>query len=135
MLKKTIAYTDFNDEKQVKTFYFNLTKAEIVQWQLSRVGGLDAWLDKVLSTKDEPGLSELFKDLILKSYGEKSPDGQRFVKTQELRDGFEQTNAFSELYMELATKTESAVAFFNGLIPPDLLKTIQEQIKKDGTNS
>jgi hypothetical protein len=117
MLKKTITYEDFNGNTRTEDFYFNLTRAEIAEMELSTPGGLTQLLEKIVSTVDTKAISELFKDLILRSYGEKSPDGKRFIKNQELRDGFSQTNAYSDLFLELASGSESATAFVNGIIP------------------
>ena len=127
MLKKTIKYTDYNGVERTEDFYFNLNKAEIMEMQLTTVGGLDAYLKKILSAQDVPTLMGIFKDLILKSYGVKSDDGRRFIKNEKLREEFEQTEAYSILYMELSTDAESAAAFVNGIIPADVAK----QLPKD----
>ena len=127
MLKKTIKYTDCNGVERTEDFYFNLSKAEIMEMQLTTVGGLDAYLKKIISAQDMPTLMRIFKDLILKSYGVKSDDGRRFIKNEKLREEFEQTEAYSILYMELSTDAESAAAFVNGIIPADIAK----QLPKD----
>ncbi len=117
MLKKTITYVDFDDTTRTEDFYFNLTKAEVTEMELSTDGGLGKMLTKLIATQDTKRIIEIFKDLVLKSYGEKSPDGRRFIKSQELRDAFSQTQAYSELFMELATDAEASAAFVNGIIP------------------
>lgn len=127
MLKKTIKYTDYNGVERTEDFYFNLNKAEIMEMQLTTVGGLDAYLKKIISAQDMPTLMRIFKDLVLKSYGVKSDDGRRFIKNEKLREEFEQTEAYSILYMELSTDAEAAAAFVNGIIPADVAK----QLPKD----
>ena len=127
MLKKTIKYTDYNGVERTEDFYFNLNKAEIMEMQLTTVGGLDAYLKKIISAQDMPTLMHIFKDLVLKSYGVKSDDGRRFIKNEKLREEFEQTEAYSILYMELSTDSEAAAAFVNGIIPADVAK----QLPKD----
>lgn len=117
MLKKTITYVDFDGNERTEDFYFNLTKAEVTEMEMSVEGGLGKSLEKIVAEKDSKRIIETFKDLILRSYGEKSPDGKRFVKNQELRDAFAQTEAYSELFMELATKADMAAAFVNGIVP------------------
>lgn len=117
MLKKTIKYTDFDGNERSEDFYFNLTKAEVTEMEMSTAGGLGKLLNKIVAENDTKRMIESFKDLILRSYGEKSPDGKRFIKSQEFRDAFSQTEAYSELFMELATNSESAEAFVNGIIP------------------
>lgn len=127
MLKKTIKYTDYNGVERTEDFYFNLNKAEIMEMQLTTVGGLDTYLKKIISTQDVPTLMRIFKDLVLKSYGVKSDDGRRFIKNDQLREEFEQTEAYSILYMELSTDADAAAAFVNGIIPADVAK----QLPKD----
>jgi len=120
MLKKTIKYTDFDGNQREETFYFNLTKAEIAEMELSTEGGLSTKLQKIIEAQDNASIVEIFKDIIARSYGEKSPDGRQFVKNKEVRDAFIQTQAYSDLFMELATNAEAATAFINGIIPTNL---------------
>lgn len=122
MLKKTITYTDYNGVSRTEDFYFNLSKAEIMEMELSTTGGLAEMIQKIVATQDTPSIIKIFKDLILKAYGEKSPDGKRFIKSDEIAQGFAQTEAYSQLFMELATNSDSAAAFVNGIIPGDLAK-------------
>ena len=127
MLKKTITYTDYNGVERTEDFYFNLKKSEIMEMEMSTDGGLSEMIKKIVATKDIPSLMSIFKEFILKAYGEKSPDGKRFIKSKELSESFEQTEAYSELFMELATSDKAAAEFINGLIPPD----VAAQIKND----
>ena len=127
MLKKTITYTDYNGVERTEDFYFNLKKSEIMEMEMSTDGGLSEMIKKIVATKDIPSLMSIFKKFILKAYGEKSPDGKRFIKSEELSESFEQTEAYSELFMELATSDKAAAEFINGLVPPD----VAAQIKND----
>ena len=117
MLKKTIKYTDYNGVDREEDFYFNLSKAEIMEMELTTVGGLEAMINRIVSTQDVPSLVKIFKDLIRKSYGEKTPDGKRFVKSEEITDAFTQTEAYSNLFMEFATSADAAAEFVNGIMP------------------
>ena len=117
MLKKTITYKDYNGVERTEDFMFNLTKAEILEMQLTKDGGMDAAIKKIVDAKDAPKIMKVFKDLILKSYGIVSDDGRRFIKSKEISDSFAQTEAFSMLFMELATDTDAASAFVNGIVP------------------
>ena len=117
MLKKTITYTDFNGVERTEDFYFNLTEAELTEMELSMNGGLSDYIQKIISAQDAPSIINIFKDLLLKSYGEKSLDGRRFIKNQEIRDAFEQTQAYSQLFMELASDDQKAAEFINGIVP------------------
>lgn len=123
MLKKTITYTDYNGEERREDFYFNLNKAEIMEMQMSTTGGLDELIKRIVDAKDAPAIIKIFKDLILKAYGEKSADGRRFEKERDGRklcDEFAQTEAYSILFMELATDADAAAAFVNGIVPSDM---------------
>jgi len=117
MLEKSITYTDYNGVERTEKFYFNLSKAEVAEWELSVTGGLSNLVTKVVAAGDETQIVPVFKEMILKSYGEKSPDGKRFIKSAELSTAFSQTEAYSNLFMELATNADAASAFVNGIVP------------------
>lgn len=117
MLKKTITYTDYNNVERTEDFYFNLTKAELMEMEMGTPGGMSEMISKIVSAKDAPTIISVFKKLILKAYGEKSPDGKRFVKSDEISNAFAQTEAYSELFMELASDADAASNFVNGVAP------------------
>lgn len=117
MLKKTIKYVDYDGNEREEDFYFNLSKPEIYNLQLTTDGGLDKLIDKIIKAKDKAQIITLFEKIIKMSYGEKSPDGKRFVKDEELTKAFTQTEAYSQLYMELATDDKAAADFINGIMP------------------
>lgn len=120
MLKKNIKYTDYNGTERSEDFYFNLTKAEVMEMEMSTTGGLAEMIQRIVNTQDHPAIIKIFKDLVLKAYGEKSPDGKRFIKSEELATAFSQTEAYSILFMELATDADAAAKFVNGIIPADM---------------
>lgn len=120
MLKKTMTYVDFDGNPRTEDFRFNLTKAELAEMQMSESGGLEQMLNNIVSAQDIPKMAAAFKELILKSYGVKSPDGKRFIKNAQIREEFEQTQAYSDLYMLLATDDKEALNFIRGIIPADL---------------
>lgn len=120
MYVKEITYTDFNGIKRTEKFYFNLTKAEILDMQLTTTGGMTEYISKIIAAQNTPELISLFKKLILASYGVKSDDGRRFIKNDEVRDDFAQTQAFSDFYMELTTNDEAASDFIKGVLPADI---------------
>lgn len=117
MLKKHIKYTDYDGNLREEDFYFNLNKAEIAEMEMSTAGGLDKMINQIISEQDGKRIIELFKELVLKSYGKKSADGKRFIKSDELSEEFSQTEAYSDLFMELATDADAAAAFVNGIVP------------------
>lgn len=131
MIKKTITYVDFDGNKREEEFYFNLTEAEVVELELGMTGGLSETLRKIIATSDTPSIIKYFKDIILKAYGEKSPDGKRFIKSEELSTAFAQTNAYSDLFMELAMDDKMASEFVNGILPD--MKRVTDKI--DAKNS
>lgn len=117
MLKKTITYEDYDGNKRTEDFYFNLSKAEILEMEMGVSGGMTQMLNRIIAEQDSEKIIKTFKEIILKAYGEKSPDGKRFIKSEELSTAFSQTEAFSQLFMELATDADAAAKFVNGIIP------------------
>lgn len=120
MLKKTISYTDYNGVDRKEDFYFNLTKAEIMEMELSTAGGLADMITRIVNAQDQPAIIKIFKDMVLKAYGVKSPDGKRFMKSEAISTEFAQTEAYSILFMELATDADAAAKFINGIVPADM---------------
>lgn len=120
MLKKTITYTDYDGLERTEEFRFNLTKAELMDMELTTVGTFSKLMQKIIDEKDMVRLAKYFKELILKSYGVKSDDGKRFIKSPELSEAFSQTEAYSELYMELLGNSEYAAKFIQQVMPKDL---------------
>ena len=120
MFAKTVTYTDYNNVERTETFYFNLTKAEVLEMELGTTGGLSAMIQGVIDAKDTPQLIKIFKDLVLKAYGEKSADGRRFIKNPQIAEEFSQTEAYSDIFLELATDDKAASAFVEGITPKGL---------------
>lgn len=131
MLKKTIKYVDYNGVEREEDFYFDLSKAEITEMELSQDGGMSNLIQKIVNTKDMPSLIKIFKQLILKSYGEKSADGRRFIKSDQLSTEFTQTPAYSELFMELATDEKAAANFINSIVPQEISEKSKELAAKN----
>ena len=133
MLAKKISYMDYNGNQREDTFYFNLNKAEIMEMELGVVGGMTHLINTMIAQEDGPGLAKFYKDMILKAYGEKSLDGKRFVKNQDLRDAFEQTDAYSELYMELVTDPDKTSEFVRGIMPAQAIQMTNDHEKPELT--
>jgi hypothetical protein len=117
MLKKTIAYTDYDGNERKEEFYFNLSKAELAEMELGVNGGVSKLLQKIVDEKDNKRLVEWFKKFIIKAYGVKSLDGKRFIKNEDVLNDFVQTEAYVELFMELASDDKAAADFVNGIVP------------------
>lgn len=122
MLKKTVTYVDYNGVERTEDFYFNLSKAEVTEMELSVEGGFSKMLEEIVKSNDNVRIIELFKQMVLKAYGEKSADGKRFIKSKEIAEAFSQTEAYSEIFMELALDEKAAAAFVNGIMPSNLGK-------------
>ena len=122
MLKETIKYTDYNGVERTEDFWFHLSKAELMEWEMGTTGGLTEMIKRIVDAQDAPAIIKIFKELVLKAYGQKSPDGKRFIKSEELATEFSQTEAYSQLFMELATDADKAAAFVNGIMPSDMVE-------------
>lgn len=130
MFKRDIIYEDLDGEKITETFYFNLTRTELIELEVHYKGGLKEAMERIIKADDRKKLVEEFKRIILLSYGIKSDDSKRFIKSDELRTEFSQSAAYDELFMELATNEESAANFINGIVP----KNFAEEIEKAAAN-
>lgn len=131
MLAKKIKYTDYNGVEREEVFYFNITKAELMTQNLMTPGGLETKLKRIINSKDVPELTKYIQDIIKDSYGVKSDDGVRFIKSKELSEMFMQTEAYSVLFMEMVTDNKKASDFVNGILPKDLVKQA-EKMEKQG---
>ncbi len=131
MLKKTIKFVDYFGDEREEDFYFNLSKAELMRLQLGTVGGLTERIKGILAAKNVPAMMDMFEDIILKSYGEKSDDGRRFIKSEELAKAFSETPAYEQLFMEILTEEGAAAEFIKGIIPSELAKELEAQEKSN----
>lgn len=131
MLKKIIAFEDYDGNKREEDFYFNLSKAELIEMYASVSGGFDNELKALVSAQNQPELMKRFKKIIMESYGVKSADGRRFVKSKDLSEEFEQTEAYTNLLMELLSSPDAAAAFINGIMPKELEQLANQQKTAD----
>lgn len=129
MIKKTVTYKDFDGNERTEDFYFHLTEQELTEWELSVDGGLSGVLKRIISSNDNRKMVEIFKDLLIRSYGVKTPDGRGFIKNQEVLNDFIYTQAFSDIYMELATDDKAASEFVNGIIPASIAEEARAEMK------
>ena len=128
MFKHNIKYTDYNGVERNEQFYFNLSKAELMEMELSTQAGVDEMIRMMIATNDNAKIVQTFKDLILKSYGIKSEDGKRFIKSPELREQFEQSEAYSEFFMAmLANEDDLQTKFINGVINGSNVPNLSEE--------
>lgn len=125
MLKRPITYTDFNDETQTETFYFNLSKIELIEMEVEYDGGFINVMKNIIEAGNEKRIIKEFKRLILSAYGQRSEDGKRFIKNDEIREEFSQHAAYQALFMELATDDLKAAEFIMGVFPSDMIDDME----------
>ena len=130
MLKRDITYEDFDGEKVTETFYFNLTRTELIELESRYENGLQGFLQQIIKTQDRKALVALIKEFVLLTYGKKSDDGKRFIKNDELREEFSQSAAYDSLFMEMATNDGSAATFINGVIPKGFAQEMEKLVEK-----
>lgn len=128
MLKKTVTYTDYNGVQQTEECYFNLDASEVIDLQFSEPEGYGEKMQRILEEGDGKQMAAEFRRLIEISYGNKSVDGRRFIKSPEIFEDFRRSGAYNALFMELAFNGETAADFFNGLIPPELAGKVAEAL-------
>lgn len=125
MVQKRITYTDYAGVERTETFYFNISKSELIRMESTTEGGYAQKLQRIIDAKDGSTIMELFEDIVLLSYGERTDDGRGFIKVRngmKLAEEFAQTAAYDELYYELCTDAEAASAFVTGIIPKNLVE-------------
>lgn len=127
MFKKTIKYTDYNDVERTEDFYFNLSRAELTKLELSYQSGYAEMMRRAIDANNGPEIMSMFDRIIRMAYGEKSEDGRRFVKSEDISEAFAQTPAYDSLFMELCTDAKAAADFVNNVIPADLREQANQQ--------
>lgn len=124
MLKKSITYEDFEGNTHTETFYFNLSKPELIELEVENKEGFQAWIQKMVEGEDNKSIVAIFRKIVLMAYGEKSEDGKRFIKSPEMSEAFSQTNAYNELFMELITNESTIADFIINVMPKDLVSQV-----------
>lgn len=128
MFKKTVTYTDYDGVERTESFYFNLSEAEIVEMELGTEGGWRDRMQRIIDSKDAPTIMREFKKLIMLSYGIKSDDGRRFIKSDDISRDFIQTEAYNQIFMELVTDGKAAADFANGIAPSGKDRSRQDMV-------
>lgn len=128
MLKQEITYEDFNGDTRTETFYFNYTRPELLEWEVSEKGGMRKMMQEIVKAEAQKEIVDVFKTFILNAYGEKSDDGRKHKKTQELKDDFASTAAYAAFYMQLAEDADLAARFINGVVPKGMAQELAKEI-------
>lgn len=132
MLYKTIKYQDYDGNMVEEKFTFNLSQAELAKMQLGTSGGVEGMINRIIKNRDSEAIIDTIDKMILMSYGEKSPDGKRFIKSEELSKAFQETEAYSVLFMELVTDAKKAAEFFNAVVPPEVAAAAKKTQEEKG---
>lgn len=119
MYTKSVKYVDFDGNERTEDVRFNFTQEELVRLNLSKEGGLEYYLNKLIQTRNVKEVAEILREVLLKAYGEKSPDGKRFDKSDEIRNNFANSAMFSDIYMELANDPDKCAEFFKKIVPQE----------------
>lgn len=135
MIKKTITFKDFNGDSRTEDFYFNLTIDEIMELQFSEAGGLDQYINSIVQSDNNAEIYQTFKKIILKAIGKKSEDGRLFAKSEEIKNEFSQTNAFSNMLVEFMTNAEAGASFISALVPAEELEKIVSVVENDNSST
>lgn len=135
MFVKTVTYEDYNGVQRTEDFYFNLTKSELYEMELATKGSMSELLTRIIRAKEYSEISSVFKMLLMKAYGEKSPDGKHFMKSDQISENFTYTPAYDIIYCELLSDAEAAAAFANGIMPAEIVarmntEEVQQQLKE-----
>ena len=128
MLKQEITYEDFNGDTRTETFYFNYTRPELLEGELSEKGGMRKMMQEIVKAEAQKEIVDVFKTFLLNAYGEKSDDGRKHKKTQELKDDFASTAAYAAFYMQLAEDASLAARFINGVVPKGMAQELTKEI-------
>lgn len=131
MYKKTITFQTYDGRTLTDDFYFHLTQAEMVEMEMGENGRMTTLLADIIKTEDQAKIIGFIKTIIMRSYGVRSADGRYFRKSQDLWQDFAQSEAYSELFIELATNADKAAAFINGIMPPDLVTQASELVDSE----
>lgn len=134
MIKKTITYTDYNDEERTEDFWFGFNKGELSKMALGTNGGLDNVIRQIIQSNDREKIMDWFEKIILGAYGEKSIDGKYFMKSEEISNRFAHTEAYSNLLVEMLEEPTMAATFIRGMLPKDMQAKIPENVSIDDLN-
>lgn len=130
MFKKNISYVDYDGNKRNDEFYFNLNKAELMTLEFSYKGGIAGALQQSLRDHDMKTVMDIVTTMIKMSYGAKSADGRKFVKSPSVLEDFEFSEAYPTLLMDLVTNEGELDKFMTGIMPADLQADVRAQIAK-----
>lgn len=125
MIEKKVTYKDYDGVERTEVFRFHLNQSELIEMDALMPGGMEKTLKMISEKKDTPSLMRAFKTILMKAYGEKSADGRRFMKSDEISHAFEETPAYDKIFMELVSGDgNDTLAFIRGIMPEEMQKEI-----------
>ena len=127
MLKRPITYTDFDGNEITEDFYFNLSASDIVNLDAKYEGGLEGAIKRIAAAEDKTAMIMEMEKVILASYGERSEDGKRFRKSDELSSDFRYHAAYDVLFFEIISDENKMVEFITQVIPKALLEKLPKE--------
>lgn len=132
MYKEQITYVDYDNVERTETFYFNFTKSELTEFETSIPGGMANRMAEISAAKDMPEMMKFFKQIIMKSYGEKSPDGRRLMKGEndELAKAFAETPAYDIFFQKIFMTDGYMVEFLTNIMPPDVAEQMRPALNE-----
>jgi hypothetical protein len=135
MLKRDITYETYDEPPKTvtETFYFNLTRMDVFEFEADK-GGLEDWFKKVVANEDTRAVFKQFKEFILSAAGERSEDGKRFDKDEETKKKFKNHAAFDQLAYELMQDPEKFDEFLTGCLSSTVQKEIAAAQAKQATS-
>lgn len=130
MIKKTVTFTNYNDQEVTKSYYFNIDKLEAAELELE-YGDLIETVEELLESSDGKKVYGIFKEIILNAVGQKSADGNSFIKNQQIRDEFAGSPALGEIIMDMFKNPEAAGPFLEGMLPASMLAEARAQEERE----
>lgn len=134
MIKQEITFKDLDDNDVTQVFWFHIYKHEALEMELSRPGGLMAYLKKIGETEDASGVLEIFRMFITKSYGERSEDNTSFLKTPEKTAWFLGTDAYNKLFLKFIEEPKWAADFIIGMVPKEFQQKLATEFAEKSDN-
>lgn len=130
MFKKTVTYRDFNDVERTEEYFFHLSTTEVLKLEKNKDGSLSEQLEKIQRDEDEAAMLDMITKLVLLAYGEKSEDGRRFVKSDKLVEEFTETEAYSQIFLDIMTNENELIDFITGILPKEMSQEVQKAMKE-----
>lgn len=130
MQKLTIQFENFDGETVSEDLYFHLNIKELQameEWPVP----LTKRIADLTNTQDGKKAFELMRDIIEAAYGERSEDGKRFIKNEEVLKNFTQGLTYDEVIIKFIDGSMDLAKFIEGLLP----KKVFELAKKNAKDS